>query len=400
MSAISALTRVSTGRWPDTFSGIASWIFAALLCAYTVCTQDGGDIAPRIISVLLLTLAAVVLLFNRSTLRITFPLGCLLAMSAYGVIQTLWFPHKIAAYGWSGTLFWFTAACIVLLAQILFGDLWRADQFRWIFVVFGSAICIVDLLGQASQLDHYFWLFPSHYGRVYGPFAYWNNFAQFVELLLPVTLWLGLAGRKPDVRYLLLAAVQLGAATASASRAGSLLTVAELVAILGIIFLKNRNRSFLYAAIATILVSLLFVYSAGVSNVVQKLERKDQLAQRRQINQSSLAMIEAQPLTGWGLDTYVPVYRMFAVFDDGNYVNRAHNDWFQWAAEGGLLFPLCFSALFLWSIKPALRSVWAVGVLALCIHAFVDYPFARFGVCAWYFALVGLLCAPSAVHQK
>jgi hypothetical protein len=46
-------------------------------------------------------------------------------------------------------------------------------------------------------------------------------------------------------------------------------------------------------------------------------------------------------------------------------------------------------ALFL----PALRSVWAMGIIAAFLHAFVDYPFARFGLTAWNFALIGALMA-------
>jgi hypothetical protein len=37
--------------------------------------------------------------------------------------------------------------------------------------------------------------------------------------------------------------------------------------------------------------------------------------------------------------------------------------------------------------------VWGIGLLAMCIHAAVDYPFARLGTCGWYFALAGMLSA-------
>ena len=43
------------------------------------------------------------------------------------------------------------------------------------------------------------------------------------------------------------------------------------------------------------------------------------------------------------------------------------------------------------TLRPALRSIWGIGVLAVFLHALVDYPFARFGVTAWLFILVGAL---------
>jgi membrane associated rhomboid family serine protease len=39
----------------------------------------------------------------------------------------------------------------------------------------------------------------------------------------------------------------------------------------------------------------------------------------------------------------------------------------------------------------ALRSIWGVGILAVLLHAVVDYPFARLGVSIWWFALFGAL---------
>jgi O-antigen ligase len=146
--------------------------------------------------------------------------------------------------------------------------------------------------------------------------------------------------------------------------------------------------------------SLVFVYAAGSEVLIEKLQQHDQLATRRLINRSSLEMIRDRPLTGWGLETYVPVYRMFAHYDDGTYVNRAHNDWLEWAAEGGIPFAGLMLALFVWTLRPAVQSVWGVGLIAICLHALVDYPFARFGVCGWYFALAPMLVAQAAEQRR
>ncbi len=372
-----------------------------VLAAYTVFTLDGGDIAPRIISAALFLLTAFYLsvpFHQKPIFRV--PVICLFGMACYGVAQTLWSPQKIVYYGWSGVLFWFTAAAVALLATQIFHNRQTAARFRFAFVVFGSAVSLLDLLEQGSHTNKYFWLIPSRYHSVYGPFSYWNNFAQFVELFLPMTLWLGLGGRKPVVPYILLSALQIGAVAASGSRAGTFLVVVELITVLVLVYLQNRNRALLYGAALALGLSLIFVYAAGFDTLVGKLQQNDQFSVRRDINKSSLAMIRERPLTGWGLETYVPVYRMFARYDDGTYVNRAHNDWLQWTAEGGIFFTGLMLVAFLWSIRPAIRSVWGLGLIAVCLHALVDYPFARFGVCGWYFALLGMLAAQTAVNPK
>ncbi len=375
-------------------------LFGAL-AAYTLTTLDGGEIASQIVSSAMLLIAALYLSVSfGQRLTVKLPTICLLLMTCYGAAQTIWSPQKIAYDGWARVLFWSAATAICVVSSQICRDSKVAVRLRWLFVVFGSAICVLDLLEQASHTNKYFWLIQSRYSTVNGPFAYWNNFAQFVELLVPVTLWLGVSGRKPALLYLVLSGLQIGAVVASGSRAGSALVIAELVAVMVIAYFRNRNWTFLYAACSALLLSVLFAYAAGFNRLSHKLEQRDQLAVRRDINLSSLAMIRERPLTGWGLGTYVPVYRMFARYDDGTYVNRAHNDWFEWSAEGGLLFAGFMAAVFLWSIRPAIRSVWGIGLIAVCLHAFVDYPFARLGVCGWYFALLGMLAAIHAAERS
>ena len=370
------------------------WGLFGALCAFTLTTWDGGQIAPRLISVFLFLLASFSLAVPvEQRLTPTVPLVCLLAMTVYGVLQTLFFPQKILSDGWAGVLFWFTSSILVCLSVQVFLQPRSAARFRRLFVIFGTAVCLLDLLQQASRTNQYFWLIPSRYHAVFGPFAYWNNFAQFVELLLPVTLWKGLGSPKPLVPYILCAALQIGSVVASGSRAGTALVTLELCAMIVLAFARHRNKALVLGGALAVLLSVLFIYAAGFDALIAKVEQNDQLSVRRNIDRSSFAMVRARPLAGWGLDTYVSVYRMFALYDDGTFVNRAHNDWLQWAAEGGVFFSGAMLVVFIWSIRPAIRSGWGIGLIAVCLHALVDYPFARFGICGWYFCLLGMLAA-------
>jgi O-antigen ligase len=364
-----------------------------VLAAFTLCTLDGGELAPRIISAVFLVLAAVYLSVPFSQpLRLSVPAICLFLMTLWGVVQTLFSPQKIIANGWSGVLFWFTAAMIALVATQLFQSARAAAQFRFWFMLLGAAVCLLDLLEQASRTSLYYWVIQSKFHAVFGPFAYWNNFAQFAELALPITLWAGLSKRHSSpAPYLVLAAVEIGAVVASGSRAGTMLVLGELLAVIGLAYARRQDRRLVLGAALAFALSVLFVYAAGFDVLIKKLQENDQLAVRRSINQSSLEMIRERPLTGWGLETYVPVYRMFAHYDDGTYVNRAHNDWLQWAAEGGIPFAALMLVVSVWTFRPAVASVWGIGLIAVCLHALVDYPFARFGVCGWYFALAPMV---------
>ena len=106
-------------------------------------------------------------------------------------------------------------------------------------------------------------------------------------------------------------------------------------------------------------------------------------------------MIRDHPWQGAGLGTYAYVYPAYATFDLGARVEHAHNYWLEWAAEGGIPLALVWLILALAISVPAVRSVWGIGILAVFLHSLVDYPFARFGLTAWNFILIGALSAAS-----
>jgi O-antigen ligase len=100
-------------------------------------------------------------------------------------------------------------------------------------------------------------------------------------------------------------------------------------------------------------------------------------------------MIRDHPLKGVGLGNWSTVYPAYALFDDGFFANQAHNDWAQWAVEGGLPFFFIMAALALWIVPRALRTVWGSGLIAIFLQCFVDYPIQKTGVAIVFFALLG-----------
>ena len=102
-------------------------------------------------------------------------------------------------------------------------------------------------------------------------------------------------------------------------------------------------------------------------------------------------MIAARPWTGYGLGNFATVYPEFARFDPGAVVEHAHNDWLEWATEGGWPYAAVWMLLAIATLRPALRSIWGIGIPAVFLHALVDYPLARLGVAAWLFILIGAL---------
>jgi O-antigen ligase len=103
---------------------------------------------------------------------------------------------------------------------------------------------------------------------------------------------------------------------------------------------------------------------------------------------------------GFGLGTYESAYPEYALFDIGLRVNHAHNDWLEWAAEGGIPLFLLLGFVALWSARAAWQAPWAVGVGAVFVHSIVDYPLHRPALSAWLFVLLGALAAKAQEQRE
>jgi O-antigen ligase len=87
------------------------------------------------------------------------------------------------------------------------------------------------------------------------------------------------------------------------------------------------------------------------------------------------------------------VYPAYARFDNGLAANHAHNDWAEWAVEGGLPFLVLIAMLAFWTVRPALDSLWGIGAPIVFVHSLVDYPLREPAIAALLFAIMGSLAA-------
>jgi O-antigen ligase len=262
--------------------------------------------------------------------------------------------------------------------------------FLRVFAWFGALIAVISVLAYFTSPGKILWIFDAPYPDIWGPFLSRNNFAQFLELAMPVALWFGLEERARSVFYMSLGAIMLASGLASASRAGAAILVLEAIAIL---WIRRKSPAVRRLALGLAAATILFAAIPGIGNLAGRLVAPDPFQGRREIAHSTLAMISSRPWTGFGLGTFPAVYPAFAVADLGQSVEHAHNDWLEWTGEGGIGFAAVWLGLAVWCVRPAVRTGWGIGVLGCFLHGMVDYPFARFGIAAWAFLLIGMLAA-------
>ncbi len=280
-------------------------------------------------------------------------------------------------------------AATALVASVVFERAAARERLlRWL-AWFGFLLSIASVVAYYTSPGKVLWLFASPYPDIWGPFLSRNNFAQFLELAFPVSLCQGcrMYRARRGTLYLAMSATILAAGLASASRAGAALLILEAALIFGLVRPPAWRRLIpLFAAGVMVLAAL-----AGGEVLIGRLRDPDPFRDRREIFAASLQMIEARPWSGYGLGNFATVYPQFAQFDPGAVVEHAHNDWLEWATEGGWPYAAAWMLLAMATFRPALRSIWGIGVPALFVHALVDYPFARLGVAAWLFLLAGAL---------
>ncbi len=339
---------------------------------------------------------------RRQSARTSFLLLPLSLATAWGGLQIALGVTEYRFVTEEALLYWLTALVAAFLAvQALARHREREDLLE-LLLYFGFGVSVLAITQYFTSRGKIYWIFPSGYPDAMGPFVYRNNYAAFVELLLPLALLKAIQGGRRQFAHAAMAGVMYASVIACASRAGAVLATAEIAAVLSLALwrgLLSLRRSALTALKVGALAAV-FVAVVGWHALLERFQQADPYVHRREMLQSSLEMARERPWMGFGLGTFETVYPAYARFDLGLIVNHAHNDWAEWAAEGGFPFLLITASLALWAVRPALRSVWGIGLLSVFLHALVDYPMQRLGLALWVFVLLGALAAEHREHRE
>jgi O-antigen ligase len=172
----------------------------------------------------------------------------------------------------------------------------------------------------------------------------------------------------------------------------------ELLAMLVIGLVRLRDpetglptRSTTAMLVVVPVIAAAFTLAVGWERVWERFKENDPYLVRREFFVAAVDMAKQKPLTGYGLGTFPEVYQRYAIKDFPFYANHTHNDWAEFAADGGVPFLLLVLIPFAAGIPAAVRNPWGLGLIAVMLHACVDYPFPRPAVSGWMFAMLALL---------
>jgi O-antigen ligase len=377
------------------------WL-AAILCFGILTLWVPARWALSVFQVALLALAAARIVQRRSLgLHFAGPhfIGWMLAAAAaWGGLQVAaqWSVDRVTTL--EATLNWVTNLAAFALAADLYRNADRRERFLRAALIFTGVLAVVSIFTfLSSPVGKAFWIFDSGWeSRTLGPFVYQNQYAAFVEAILPLAIIGVIRDRRRWLLHAAIVATLFGSVVTGGSRTGSILCLTEILFIPVIAFWRGmiNGRVLARAVLGSLGAVVVLTGVVGWETLWKRLQEPNPYSLRMDLVLSSLSMVRDRPLTGFGLGTWPEVYPGYARFDDGRFVNQAHNDWMQWAAEGGLPFLGLMLAIAGWSLRPAVRSLWGVGILSVWVHALLDYPMQqRPALAAFFFALIGALAA-------
>jgi O-antigen ligase len=313
------------------------------------------------------------------------PIGC------WGFLQMAGKTTVVPQLTLYSSLVWGMGAVVFIVAAQMVRGRGGRGLFLQLLLWSLTALAVAAMLQFYSNPSMVFGVFEGP-ETVFGTYISRNQFAAMMELAAPIALWSMLERNAflGGLCYVMIAAATITAG----SRAGFILSCAELAIFLAIVMISRRREAktlvLVFAGLALVVTAAASI--AGTDELRRRFEDSDPYVVRRELVKSTSKLIAERPGFGHGMGTWSAIYPHVATFDVALIANEAHNDWAQWAAEGGIPFFVLMAALVLSMVMPAVRSIWGLGLLSVMAHSYVDFPLREPALSFLWFALAGALC--------
>ncbi|WP_241235083.1 O-antigen ligase family protein [Amphritea opalescens] len=310
-------------------------------------------------------------------------------------------------------LFGFALAGLFTLTTLLVKSKRRIKLLCFTLVGSGLFQAVYGSMMTLTGIEYLFFVPKEHYlNLTTGTFVNRNHLAGYLELTLAVGIGLmistldgssaanwrdffrrlltTLLGNKARLRIILV--MMVAGLVMSHSRMGNSAFFASL-SIAGVLalILSRRSTKATIILISSLIIIDLFVVGTffGVEQVVQRLEKtSDSSETRDEVNTYTLGAIEDNLLTGSGAGSYYTLFPAYREYDAGRgFYNHAHNDYFEFASDYGVVVTGCLMLAVLLVFISAIRAQIkrkntlmrglafsaTMAIIALAIHSTVDF---------------------------
>jgi len=247
----------------------------------------------------------------------------------------------------------------------------QVRMFLTIIVITGFFISLFGLIQRFTWNGKIYWFIEFTPGAgPFGPFIYRNNFAAYIDLILPISLGLFMSERDRGKRILLgfMGVIMAVAVFFSLSR-GGVIAFTGGMAFMGMLLLLNTSkggyRRWWLILGGFLIAVLLYLIYLGIDPVIERLatltDEELFLKEHRPIVwDATMKVVQDYPLLGTGLDTFETVFPRYQPLRVSSVRwDYAHNDYIQFMTETGIigsLIGIIFFALLFKNVFTALNK--------------------------------------------
>ena len=250
----------------------------------------------------------------------------------------------------------YTGGFFLVIGNITTGK--QKNRLLAAIIATGFLLAVFGLIQRFTWNGKVYWFRDlTHGGSPFGPFVNKNNFAGYINLIIPVSLGMVMAERDKGKKLILgfMTVVMAAALFLSLSR-GGMFAFLGAMASMGILLMltgyEGGHRKGFAVLGAFLILLLLYLVYAGIDPVMDRIatlaEKDTYLGQRRwAVWSAATGIIRDYPLSGTGLATFEAVFPGYQPLE----VSRlrwldAHNDYIQFVAETGITGALIALAFF------------------------------------------------------
>ena len=400
---------------------ICGLLIAIIFTALALGAVESWSVALfELIIVALLALWAIRVVMDRGVkIRLPQLVLPLFALLGLGLIQSVAFEAAdgrriglsldIEATRGTVTVLFFLLASFIIAVNF-FTSRGRLRTMANFLAIYGLALAMFALIQYFTWNGKFFWVRPNtSSASPFGSFVNHNNFAGYMEMLIPIPVALiTTRAVRSELRlfYAFSAALMGLALVVSLSRGGMIALAAEMIFI-AVWSSKARGRdaangrtarrnrfALLKRAGAVGAISLAIfagIIWIGPDQIVGRIANSGDkgdtfYASRGWIWKDTLSMIASNPILGVGLGAYETAYPIYSHSDGTLRVEFAHNDYLQILADGGMLggviavaFLVMFARAFSRGLNapdPFVRGIalgGGAGIFALLVHSMLDF---------------------------
>lgn len=243
----------------------------------------------------------------------------------------------------------------------------QINKLLMVIIITGFIISLFGLIQHFSWNGKVYWYKElTHGGIPFGPFINRNNFAGYINLIIPIALSMFVVEKDKDKKILFgfMSIVMVVALFLSLSRGGIISFVGAMV-FMGCLLLFKRSKNQKGALIlgSLLVCTLIYLIYIGINPVLDRLftlsESETYLKQGRLIVWvATLEIAKDFKMLGSGLDTFETIFPHYQPLEVSKlYWLDAHNDYIQFTAETGMVGVLIASTFFIKLFKRVFSSL-------------------------------------------